>query len=124
MLRHARENAGEHLKTDRCAFVQADAADFVLEEQLGLVTSTFDSLSLLDSLEALRSCFRCVFSALVPGGVFVFDLYSHRGFWEDWNQSWTSDTEEELILYRSIYSGGEKAHVDDVPLVVELRAAS
>jgi SAM-dependent methyltransferase len=109
MLHYARANAGDHLRRGRAKFICADASEFRLDREFGLATSTFDALNLLQSVDALRRCFRCVASAVVAKGLFIFDLMTKRGFWQDYNGQWVMDTENALYVYRSIYSGGEKA---------------
>jgi SAM-dependent methyltransferase len=109
MLGQVRENFPEPLATGRLCLVQADAADFHVKGRFGLATSTFDSLNGLQSPEALSSCFRCVFDALEPGGIFVFDLMTRRGFWRDFNSVLVHDMEDVLYVYRVVYDGGEKA---------------
>jgi hypothetical protein len=65
---------------------------------------------MLQTSDSLRSCFRCVLSAVRDRGFFVFDLMTQRGFWKDYNGQWVDDTPSHLYVYRSIYGGAEKAH--------------
>ncbi len=44
MLHYARENAGERLSEGRARFVRADGAEFRVEGQFGLATSTFSAV--------------------------------------------------------------------------------
>lgn len=110
MLRHAREHARDYLETGQAAFVTGDAARFSLERPVGLVTSTFDALNHLESFEALTQCFAGVHHALVPEGVFVFDLNTRKGLFERWNQIHVDDTEEGMVVIRGVYDGvGDRA---------------
>jgi SAM-dependent methyltransferase len=109
MLAFARQNLHEHLQTGQARLVRADAASFSLEDRFGLATSTFDSLNMLQSLAALRSCFGCVRRAVSDEGMFVFDLMTRRGFWQDYNSVWVADTPDELYVFKSVYDGGDKA---------------
>lgn len=110
MLAHARENTSDHIEAGKAAFVEADAAQFALDEQFGLVVSTFDALNHLPDAGALRGCFRSVYNVLVPGGLFIFDLNTRRGLREHWNGIHIEDTEESMIVNRGIYDGGERAY--------------
>ncbi|NIN99288.1 MAG: methyltransferase domain-containing protein, partial [Anaerolineae bacterium] len=66
MLRYAQESAAQYIGRGQARFLQADAADFTLDERFGLVVSTFDSLNHLPDENALRSCFQSVYAVLVP----------------------------------------------------------
>ena len=48
--------------------------NFALPEPVGAVVSTQDTVSHLLTPQSLRKCFSCVSGALLPGGVFVFDV--------------------------------------------------
>jgi SAM-dependent methyltransferase len=104
MLRYARENAGRHLEITQAKFVQADASDFTMDEQFGLSVSTFDALNHLESELALRKCFQCVYSALVPDGYFIFDLNTRAGLMR-WNSMSVSEDEQITLITRGIYDG-------------------
>ena len=105
----AEENLREYLKDGKVRLIRADVARFSVDDRFGLATSTFDSLNMLQGLTALTSCFACVRRALVEGGIFVFDLMTRRGFWQDYNTVLVSDTEDELYVFKSVYDGGDKA---------------
>jgi SAM-dependent methyltransferase len=109
MLRFAKEDLREDLQAGRARLVRADAASFSVDGRFGLATSTFDSLNMLQSLAALRSCFGCVRRAVSDEGMFVFDLMTRRGFWQDYNSVWVADTPDELYVFKSVYDGGDKA---------------
>jgi SAM-dependent methyltransferase len=109
MLAIARQNLHNYLQNGKAQLVQADAASFVVDGRFGLATSTFDSLNLLQGSEALANCFACVRRSLVDAGMFVFDLMTRRGFWQDYNGVWVADTEDELYILKSVYDGAEKA---------------
>jgi len=110
MLQYARENASAYVESEQALFVQADASDFSLDRQFGLVASTFDALNHLESEEALRGCFRSVFAVLSEGGYFVFDLNTRDGLMR-WNNIHIDDGEEAMIVTRGIYDGqGSRAY--------------
>ena len=105
MLAHARENAREWVATGQAQFRQGDAADFALEEPVGLCVSTFDALNHLPDEEALARCFRCVYQAVAPGGWFVFDLNTRTGLAQRWNGIQVTDRPDVCIIERGFYDG-------------------
>jgi SAM-dependent methyltransferase len=109
MLAIARQKLRGYLQDGQARLIWADAASFSVDGRFALATSTFDALNMLQSSEALASCFACVRRALAPDGVFVFDLMTRRGFWLDYNGYWVRDTEDELYIFKSVYDGAEKA---------------
>ena len=58
----------------KALFVRGDMRNFNLPEPVGAVVSTQDTVSHLLTPQSLRKCFSCVSGALLPGGVFVFDV--------------------------------------------------
>ncbi len=109
MLHIAKGSAGRHLETGQAEFRLGNATDFSLEGPVGLVTSTFDSLNHLDGDEALRACFRSVFSVLVSGGYFIFDLNTRIGL-RRWNNINVYDRPDTLMILRGIFDGhGDRA---------------
>jgi hypothetical protein len=109
MLALARQNLQDYLVQGQAQQIQADAADFSVDGQFGLATSTFDSLNMLQSSDALASCFARVSRALAGAGMFVFDLMTRRGFWQDYNGGFVANTEDELYVLKSVYDGADKA---------------
>src|SRR3712207_3276404 len=65
-------------------FCMGDMTGFALDTPVDLVTCCYDSLNYLLEDDHLRMCFRSVHAALVPGGIFCFDLatdYFLRHYW-------------------------------------------
>ena len=54
--------------------LSGDVRDSLFTEPVGAVVSTQDTVSHLLTPQSLRKCFSCVSGALLPGGVFVFDV--------------------------------------------------
>lgn len=109
MLAVARQNLRGYLRSGQARLIRADAASFSVGDRFGLATCTFDSLNMLQGSAALASCLASVRRAVVPGGMFVFDLMTRRGFWQDYNSILVRDTEDELYILNSVYDGAEKA---------------
>ena len=106
MLAHATANNLAAVAEGRARFVQADAANFRLEQPagFGLAVSTFDALNHLPSLEALRGCFRSARAVLAAGGVFVFDLNTRLGL-QGWNSLNVYEHDGSVLIQRRRYDG-------------------
>jgi SAM-dependent methyltransferase len=74
MLRYAKENAPE------AKFLIKDARTFRLPRIYQAAFSTFDALNHITTLEELTNVFRNVFTCLVKGGIFVFDMTTKHHF--------------------------------------------
>jgi SAM-dependent methyltransferase len=109
MLAIARQNLDGYLQGGQARLIQADATSFSVDGRFALATCTFDALNMLQSSEALASCFACVRRALAADGMFVFDLMTRSGFWKDYNYLGVLDTEDELYVLKSVYDGADKA---------------
>jgi len=101
MLRYARENAPE------ARFILADARSFSLPNEFHLALSLFDSLNHIMSLEELASAFDNVYQALLPGGLFLFDLNMEEGFAARWRGSFGIAEEDHVCVGRSSYRAEE-----------------
>ena len=109
MLVYARENAEDFVASGQADFIQADAAEFTLDERFGLVVSTFDALNHLEGEDALQGCFQSVYRVLDDGGYFIFDLNTKEGL-QRWNGVQVNPSEEVFLLTRGIFEpGSEKA---------------
>ena len=102
MLDYARQNNASYVEAGQARFLQADAADFRLDEQFGLVVSTFDALNHLPGQEALCGCLASVYPLLLPSGFFIFDLNTRAGLVR-WNGINVRDMPDHLIIDRGIY---------------------
>lgn len=70
--------------------VRADIREFAVPEPVDAAISLYDSINYLLVEEDLRRCFGCVRRALVPGGLFVFDMNTVYGLAEVWGTRTTS----------------------------------
>jgi SAM-dependent methyltransferase len=113
MLGYARENAAAYILTGQARFVQGDAAHFSLDEEYGLIVSTYDALNHLPDLGALRGCFQSAVQHLLPGGLFIFDLNTRLSL-SRWTGITVEDTPDLMLINRSIYdqqTGRALAHI-------------
>ena len=104
MLAHAQENTAGWAAAGQASYIRADAACFALASHFGLIVSTYDALNHLPDFAALRACLRSASAALLPGGIFVFDLNTRRGL-ERWNSTNVDDNEAALVITRGRYDG-------------------
>lgn len=97
MLKHARRAA------PRARFIQADARRFHLSPVYDAVLSTFDSLNHIMTKEELAAVFRNVYGALLPGGLFLFDMNMEEAFLEHWADYYAIVEETEVCILRGAY---------------------
>ena len=102
MLKHAAEKNGEYVRSGRAMFIEADASDFRLSQDFGMVVSTFNTLNHLADFEAVERCLASVSKALVTGGSFLFDVNTRRGLDNTVGTNVVIDTEEEIIFRKRI----------------------
>lgn len=110
MLRFARKNAPE------ATFRQADARDFTLEQPCHAALSTFDSLNHIMTLAELERVFRNVYSALLVGGMFLFDLNLEAGYNKRWSGSFGIVEEIYCCIMRSSYQPDERLGITDITM--------
>jgi SAM-dependent methyltransferase len=97
MLEYARQNA------PIADFLTADARDFRLEPRFHLAISLFESLNHILILEELRQVFANVRQALLPGGIFLFDLHGETAFERYWNSHHAIVESDNVCICRSRY---------------------
>lgn len=61
---------------DRITLVEKDMRDFHLEETFALITSPFRPFQHLLTVEDQLSCLDCVRRHLIPGGIFILDIFN------------------------------------------------
>ncbi len=121
MLREAAANVAPYIPAGQVRLFQGDAANFTIEERVGLAVSTYDALNHLDDMAALRNCFRCVYDATVADGVFIFDLNTRAGL-RGWNASAIEDSPELLLISRGCFD--EAAGRADIQITGFVRTAA
>ncbi len=98
MLAFAKRNA------PLAGFVESNAENFALPEQMHGVISLYDSLNHLMTEERLLSAFASVFAALKPGGLFLFDLNIEEGYLKGWKGSWSIVEPDHVLAVRNSYN--------------------
>ena len=81
MRRYARENA------PGAEFIWADARTFSTPRSFHAALLTFESLNYILTLDELRRVYQNVHGAILPGGVFVFDLNLEETYRTQWHKS-------------------------------------
>jgi SAM-dependent methyltransferase len=95
MIRYARETAPE------AEFHVADADAFQLPAAFNAAVSTFDSLNHLLAYESLEAAFRNTAAALVPGGLFAFDMLLEDAYRTHWGDSFALVRDDHLLTITS-----------------------
>jgi SAM-dependent methyltransferase len=99
MLEHARINCQSYM--DQAHFISGDAADFHLDAAFGLAVSTYDALNHLPDSVALAGCCRSAYTALLPGGWFIFDLNTRQGL-RQWSGMNVQDMDDLTLITRGV----------------------
>lgn len=118
MLKVAREKAD--LEGAEIQFEQADFTDFAVDVPVDAVLLLFDGINYLLEPEPIVRVMDCVYAALKPGGLFVFDLstpansINNAAYFDD-------EGEEDEFSYRrrSSYDAATRLHHTTFNLVIE-----
>jgi SAM-dependent methyltransferase len=110
MLRFARE------QTPGAEFCLADARDFSVGSRFDAALSTYDSLNHILDPEELEEAFCSVRRALVPGGLFVFDMNTEESFETLWCGSSGTVEETAAGITRASYDAAAKIGRADLTL--------
>ncbi|MEO0071210.1 MAG: methyltransferase domain-containing protein [candidate division WOR-3 bacterium] len=80
----------------------ADIRNFTLPEPVDAAISLYDSINYLLTEEDLRRCFSCVYQALIPDGIFAFDMNTVYGLAEFWGtRTMNRDTPEITSVWQN-----------------------
>lgn len=102
MLAQARAKVGEGEEAP--IWSQQDMRYFLLPERLSLVTCLYDSLNYMLTSEDLLAVFRRVFRALLPGGLFLFDMNTAWALAELWDdETFVVDREDLTVILQCKY---------------------
>jgi SAM-dependent methyltransferase len=77
--------------------IKADIRDFTLPEPVHAAFSLYDSINYLLTEEDLIRCFRCVRRALMPDGLFVFDMNTVYGLKRQWGTRTLTRENDQII---------------------------
>ncbi len=80
-------------------FICDDMREIALPEKYLVATCWFNSVNYLLTEDDVERTFRGIRRSLVPGGVFLFDLYTPHGLSVDWEtRAWVSVDEEDCFI--------------------------
>jgi ubiquinone/menaquinone biosynthesis C-methylase UbiE len=102
MLAQARAKAGESKVTP--LWSQQDMRHFVLPERVSLATCLYDSLNYMLTSDDLLAVFRRTFGALLPGGLFLFDMNTAWALAELWgDEAFITDRDDLTVIFQNKY---------------------
>ena len=87
----------------KAKLVREDARRFCFDQPFDAVISTFDSVNHFATLDDVRAVFANVYAALEPGGLFVFDVNTQRGFLDAADESYITEQGGPVCIVRSSY---------------------
>lgn len=108
MLEYARQNNIDFTQKKKVTFSHDNAISFSVNTPHQFVISTYDALNHLPDESSLGHCFKRVYEALLPGGVFVFDINTRFGLRNGWSGISVTDQQDFTMIQRSVYSEQEK----------------
>ncbi len=98
------ERIGEHIH-----FAQGDMRDFVLPATFDAILCLYDSINYAVGLTELEQVFERVFDALVPEGLFIFDITTERNIVQNFHfQTFAENEESFSYIWKNIYSHRDK----------------
>ena len=111
MLKLARE------KCPDISFKQMDMRELVLDEPQDVIISIADSMNYLETVDDLSKTMKGVYNALVPGGVFIFDLKTEFFFkYVVRNRTFRGHGKEFSYIWKNYYDEEAKCHTYDVTI--------
>jgi SAM-dependent methyltransferase len=99
MIRLAEENA--QVEAQDVRFMVEDMRYLSFKEEFDLITCLFDSLNYLLTIKDLHETFINAYTALKPGGVFIFDMNTIYGLAVDWmrQETYVQNETDDFIEY-------------------------
>lgn len=104
MIEHANRNNREGVAAATARFLVADAAGFDVGKDFSVATCLYDAMNHLPTVEAVGSCIRRAYDALLPGGCFVFDINTRSGL-ARWNNTVIEEDDELFLLKKGLFDG-------------------
>jgi SAM-dependent methyltransferase len=81
-----------------------DMRAFSLPQKVHLATCLYDSMNYMLTEENVKATFDCIFGALLPGGLFLFDMNTIKALHEIWNnRSYFVDSDDLCVVFKSHY---------------------
>ena len=90
-------------------WIQADMRDFQIDEPCGAALCLYDSINYMLSREELRQAFEQTREALLPGGLFIFDIISEKNIVAHFDRKTFSENRPDYtFIWKNRYSKLEK----------------
>lgn len=103
MLATARAKAEE--KGAPVKWSQQDMRAFELPKRVHLATCLYDSMNYMLTEEDVKASFERILDALLPGGLFLFDMNTIKALCEAWNnKSYFIDSDDLCMVLKSHYN--------------------
>lgn len=102
MLAIARQKNAEYIEAGSAEFIEADVADFQLEQTFGLVVSTYDSFNHLPNIEHVKRTLKQAASVLAKNGRIIFDMNTERGL-RQLNNIYVMEQPDAVVVTRSLF---------------------
>ena len=96
-------------------FLRMDMREFTLDKKQDAIISVADSVNYLESVDDLSKTLKCVYAALKPGGVFIFDLKTE--FFYKYivrNRTFRGRGKGFSYVWKNYYDEDGKFHIYDV----------
>ncbi len=107
MLAEARKKAEQ--SGVQVIYSQQDMRFLVLPERVHLATCLYDSLNYMLTSEDLLAVYRRVFQALLPGGLFLFDMNTAWALASQWDDvTYFTDSEDLSVVLESHYDAARQ----------------
>jgi SAM-dependent methyltransferase len=103
-------------------FLRQDMRDLRLPEPVHLATCLFDSINHLKNARELAGTFRRVADALVPGGLFVFDVNNERCYKTLWTRTEAIHHHDFTLIMQNAYSAQKQSGYAMVTIFLRRRA--
>ena len=103
MLQQARKKVRESPKNVSIRFRRADIRDWSVSQPVDVVSCCFDSINYLLHEDDLQATFACVYRALKPGGLWLFDINTPYFLEHIWGTIEVEDREQYTHLMQTTF---------------------
>lgn len=86
-----------------------DMRSFTVGKPFDAVLCLYDSINYALSLRELREVFQCVHNAVVPGGLFIFDVTTERNIVQHFHlETYAENREDYSYIWKNVYTKADK----------------
>lgn len=105
MLNCTQKNLKKIINRGSVNFINADMVSLATSSCFGLVVCTCDSINYIANKKSLHHCFQRVYSSLISGGVFIFDMQTPYGINKKAKEIEIIDNDEMYIVNKQEFNG-------------------